>query len=60
LTGRRLPPPGIPLTLRLACRSNLRPFYRSNSTFLERLHREGATDLAPEAAAERIGDRFRT
>jgi galactose-1-phosphate uridylyltransferase len=55
-------PPGIedyPLNLRIACRSNLKPFYRSDSTFLERLHWEGAIDLAPEAVAERIGDRFR-
>jgi galactose-1-phosphate uridylyltransferase len=50
---------GYPLNLRLACRSNLRPFYRSDSTFLERLHWEGAIDLAPEHVAERIGDRFR-
>ncbi len=51
---------GYPLNLRLACRSNLKPFYRSDSTFLERLHWEGAVDLAPEVVAERIGDRFRT
>jgi len=49
---------GYPLNLRLACRSNLRPFYRSDSTFLERLHWEGAVDLAPETIAERIGARF--
>jgi UDPglucose--hexose-1-phosphate uridylyltransferase len=50
---------GYPLNLRLACRSNLTPFYRSDSTLLERLHWEGAIDLAPEAVAERIGGRFR-
>jgi galactose-1-phosphate uridylyltransferase len=50
---------GYPLNLRLACRSNLRPFYRSDSSFLERLHWEGAIDLLPETVAERIGDRFR-
>jgi UDPglucose--hexose-1-phosphate uridylyltransferase len=50
---------GYPLNLRLACRSNLTPFYRSDSTFLERLHWEGAVDLAPEIVAERIGNRFR-
>ena len=33
--------------------------YRSDSTFLERLHWEGAVDLAPETLAERIGNRFR-
>jgi hypothetical protein len=32
---------------------------RSDSTFLERLHREGAIDLPPEAVAEPIGERFR-
>jgi UDPglucose--hexose-1-phosphate uridylyltransferase len=50
---------GYPLNLRVACRSNLRPFYRSDSTFLERLHWEGAIDISPEGVAERIGDRFR-
>jgi hypothetical protein len=42
----------------MACRSNLKPFYRSDSTFLERLHWEGAVDLAPEDVADRIRDRF--
>ncbi len=51
---------GYPLNLRLACRSNLKPFYRSDSTFLERLHWEGAVDLAPESVARQIGGRFRT
>jgi UDPglucose--hexose-1-phosphate uridylyltransferase len=50
---------GYRLNLRLACRSNLKAFYRSDSTFLERLHWEGAIDLAPETVAERIGGRFR-
>jgi len=50
---------GYPLNLRIACRSNLKPFYRSDSTFLERLHWEGAIDLPPETVAQRIGDRFR-
>ena len=50
---------GYPLNLRIACRSNLRPFYRSDSTFLERLHWEGAVDLAPEDVADRLRDRFR-
>ena len=50
---------GYPLNLRFVWRSNLRPFYRSDSTFLERLHWEGAIDLPPETVAERIGDRFR-
>jgi UDPglucose--hexose-1-phosphate uridylyltransferase len=51
---------GYPLNLRLACRSNLKPLYRSDSTFLERLHWEGAVDLEPETVAQRIGDRFRS
>ena len=37
---------GYPLNLRVACRSNLTPCYRSDSTFLERLHWEGAVDLS--------------
>jgi galactose-1-phosphate uridylyltransferase len=51
---------GYRLNLRLAARSNLKPFYRSDSTFLERLHWEGAVDLSPELVAERIGERFRS
>ena len=50
---------GYPVNLRLACRSNLKPFYRSDSTFLERLHWEGAIDVPPETVAERMRDRFR-
>jgi galactose-1-phosphate uridylyltransferase len=50
---------GYPLNVRVACRSNLKPLYRSDSTFLERLHWEGATDLVPERVAEQIRDRFR-
>lgn len=51
--------PGYPLNLRLACRSNLKPLYRSDSTFLERLHWEGAIDVVPEQVAEHIRGRFR-
>jgi UDPglucose--hexose-1-phosphate uridylyltransferase len=50
---------GYPLNLRLACRSNLQEFYRSDSTFLERLHWEGAVDQVPEHVARVLGDRFR-
>jgi UDPglucose--hexose-1-phosphate uridylyltransferase len=50
---------GYPFNLRVACRSNLNSAYRSDSTFLERLHWEGAIDVAPETIAERIGARFR-
>jgi len=49
---------GYPLNLRLACRSNLNPFYRSDSTLLERLHWEGAVDLQPEAIRERLAGGF--
>jgi UDPglucose--hexose-1-phosphate uridylyltransferase len=51
---------GYPLNLRLACRSNVKPFYRSDSTCLERLHWEAAIDLPPETIAERFAGRFRT
>ncbi len=50
---------GYPLNLRIACRSNLRPLYRSDSTYLERLHWEAAVDVTPEEVAEWAGDRFR-
>jgi galactose-1-phosphate uridylyltransferase len=50
---------GYPLNLRLACRSNLKPLYRSDSTYLERLHWEGAVDLPPETIAQQISRRFR-
>jgi UDPglucose--hexose-1-phosphate uridylyltransferase len=50
---------GYPLNVRVACRSNLKPFYRSDSTFLERLHWEGAVDVAPEDVARQLADRFR-
>jgi UDPglucose--hexose-1-phosphate uridylyltransferase len=51
--------PGYPLNLRMGVRSNLKPLYRSDSTYLERLHWEGAVDLFPEDVAELAGDRFR-
>jgi UDPglucose--hexose-1-phosphate uridylyltransferase len=50
---------GYPLNVRVACRSNLKPFYRSDSTFLERLHWEAAVDVAPEDVARQLADRFR-
>jgi UDPglucose--hexose-1-phosphate uridylyltransferase len=50
---------GYPLNLRIACRSNLKRFYRSDATYFERLHWEAAVDIAPEDVAERAGDRFR-
>jgi galactose-1-phosphate uridylyltransferase len=51
--------PGYLLNLRLVCRSNPRPLYRSDAMYLERLHWEAAVDVTPEALAERAGDRFR-
>lgn len=50
---------GYPLNVRLAARSNLQSFYRSDAMYLERLHWEGAIDIWPEELAERAGDRFR-
>src|SRR6266542_1997650 len=52
---------GYPLNLRMLVRSNLDMPYRSDATFLERLHWEAALDptIPPEAVAERAGDRFR-
>jgi UDPglucose--hexose-1-phosphate uridylyltransferase len=52
---------GYSLNLRMLVRSNLDTPYRSDATFLERLHWEAALDLTitPEAVAERAGDRFR-
>ena len=44
---------GYPLNLRLICRSNVELLYRSDATWLERLHWEAATDLVPEDVAAR-------
>ena len=49
---------GYPLNLRLLCRSNLEPLYRSDSTWLERVHWEAAVDVAPEELAARAAGRF--
>lgn len=57
--GAPLGTTGYPLNLRVACRSNLKPLYRSDSTFLERLHWEGAIDVSPEEVADRIGGGLR-
>jgi UDPglucose--hexose-1-phosphate uridylyltransferase len=46
------------LLLRMVCRSNPRPWYRSDVMWLERLHGEAAVDVWPEHVAERAGDRF--
>ncbi|HEV8624186.1 MAG TPA: hypothetical protein VG034_06995 [Acidimicrobiia bacterium] len=55
-------PPGVDgymLNLRLVCRSNLEPLYRSDVAWLDRVHSEPAVDLAPEQLAVHAGDRFR-
>lgn len=52
-------PAGHPLLLRMVCRQNPRPLYRSDVTYLELLHWEAAVDVLPEELAERAGDRFR-
>jgi len=49
---------GYPLNLRLLCRSNLEPLYRSDSTWLERVHWEAAIDVSPEELAARAAGRF--
>jgi galactose-1-phosphate uridylyltransferase len=49
---------GYPLNLRLLARSTLEPLYRSDVTWLERLHWEAAVDVMPEELAERAGSRF--
>jgi galactose-1-phosphate uridylyltransferase len=54
-------PPGsadYPLNLRMVCRSNVEPLYRSDVTWLERLHWEAAVDVSPEELAARAGGRF--
>jgi galactose-1-phosphate uridylyltransferase len=50
--------PGYPLNLRLAARSNLKPLYRTDATYFERLHWESAVDISPEDLAARAGGRF--
>jgi galactose-1-phosphate uridylyltransferase len=47
------------MLLRMVCRSNPTPWYRSDVMWLERLHGETAVDVWPEDVAERAGDRFR-
>jgi galactose-1-phosphate uridylyltransferase len=47
------------MLLRLVCRANPQPWYRSDVMWLERLHGEAAVDIWPEDVADRAGDRFR-
>src|SRR5439155_189239 len=49
---------GYPLNLRLISRSNLAPLYRSDATWLERLHWEAAIDVVPEDLAARARVHF--
>jgi UDPglucose--hexose-1-phosphate uridylyltransferase len=49
---------GYPLNLTLAIRSSVRPYYRSDASYLERLHLEAAVDLTPEQLAASAGRRF--
>ncbi len=50
---------GYMLNLRLVCRSNLQPLYRSDVAYFERLHWQAMVDSTPEDLAEKAGDRFR-
>jgi galactose-1-phosphate uridylyltransferase len=50
---------GYVLNLRLVCRSNLQPLYRSDVTYFERLHWQAMVDRSPEELAERARPRFR-
>jgi galactose-1-phosphate uridylyltransferase len=51
---------GYLLNLRLVCRSNLQPLYRSDVTYFERLHWQAMVDGRPEDLAERARPRFRS
>ena len=50
---------GYMLGLRLVCRSNPQPLYRSDVAYFERMHWQAMVDITPEQLAERAGDRFR-
>jgi galactose-1-phosphate uridylyltransferase len=50
---------GYPLNLRIVRRANVEDLYRSDVTWLERLHWEAAVDIMPEELAEQAGARFR-
>jgi galactose-1-phosphate uridylyltransferase len=51
--------PGYPLNLRIVRRANVEDLFRSDATWLERLHWEAAVDIMPEDLAEQAGARFR-
>jgi len=50
--------PGFPLNVRLVARGYYGPLQRSDAMWSERLHWEGAVDLAPETVAEAGRKRF--
>lgn len=50
---------GYMLNLRLVCRSNLQPLYRSDVAYFERMHWQALVDSTPEELAQKAGDRFR-
>jgi galactose-1-phosphate uridylyltransferase len=49
---------GHMLSLRLVCRSNLQPLYRSDVAYFERLHWQAMVDRTPEELAESARGRF--
>jgi galactose-1-phosphate uridylyltransferase len=49
---------GYMLNLRMMCRTSSQAWYRSDSTYLERLHWEAAVDITPEELAERAAQLF--
>jgi UDPglucose--hexose-1-phosphate uridylyltransferase len=49
---------GYMLNLRMVCRSNLQPLYRSDVAYFERLHWQAMVDTSPEELAERARPRF--
>lgn len=51
---------GYPLNLRLVSRSSLTPLYRSDATYMERVHWTALIDSTPEELAAAAADRFRS
>ncbi|MGH9057177.1 MAG: hypothetical protein ACRDYY_15145 [Acidimicrobiales bacterium] len=50
--------PGYPLNLRLLCRSNLEPLYRSDTMWMDKVHWEPVCDIWPEELAQQARSRF--
>ncbi|HZV52959.1 MAG TPA: hypothetical protein VFD49_24750 [Candidatus Dormibacteraeota bacterium] len=50
---------GYAMSVRLVCRSNLQPLYRSDVAYFERMHWQAMVDTTPEELAERARPRFR-